>query len=108
MIKLTLTQGISSGYFWPVVDSNGDTADLTGWTAACQVRSKEDHASTLLTTLNVTNGDGGFAIQWTAEESLLWDFKSGYFDVVLIDPDGEPKQILVEGMVVVNKVVTNV
>ena len=108
MIKLTLTQGITTGYFWPIVDGSGSAVNLTGWTAKCQIRSDDDHNATLLAELDCTVGEGGVSVSWSVEDSLDWTFKNGFFDVILIDPDGVARQIVVEGMVVVNRVVTSV
>lgn len=108
MIKLILTQGISTGYYWPVVNDSGDTVDLTGWSAKCQVRANDNHLSELLAELDCVVANGGVSVVWTAEQSLLWDFDNGFFDIILIDPDDVARQILAEGVVVVNRVVTSV
>jgi len=104
---LTLTQGIDSGFAWPVVDEDGEPAVLTGYTAACQVRKAEHPTAPLLTTLTATVTGSDVAIQWTAEESLLWDWASGVADVVLSNAAGRPVQIVWAGQVRVDRVVTH-
>jgi hypothetical protein len=48
------------------------------------------------------------AVQWTAEQSLAWNFTSGRGDVILINPAGRPVQVIWQGTVSVDPVVTDV
>lgn len=110
MITLTLTQGIDSGYAWPITDADGQPADLTGWTAIAQVRERESPTSPLLHefTAAVDVAASRVTVSWTAEESLAWTAWSvGFFDVVLVDPDGRPVQVLAQGDVKVDRVVSH-
>lgn len=105
--SLVLQQGIASGYAWQIVDGDGQPADLTGWTVASQVRRSEDPGSALLHEFTASIVGSSVTIQWTAAESLLWTFTSGSYDVVLIDPDGVPRQVIAQGLVSVDRVVTH-
>lgn len=101
-------QGITVGYRYPLVDAEGLTADVTGWSAKCQIRVAEDHLSTLLFEPTCyIDDESGVVIEYTAEESLSWTWNKGYFDVVLVDPDGVPRQVLDSGTVKVDRIVTN-
>lgn len=107
MADLTIQQGITTGYSWPIVDADGQPADITGWTAQCQVRQFEAHTSSLLASLTATVEESTVVVRWTAEESLAWDWDKGWSDVLLIDPDGEPRLIVWQGRLVLDKVVTH-
>lgn len=107
-VTLTLRQGIDSGYAWELVDTDGNPADLTGWTARSQIRTHQDPTATLLheLTAEVDVPGSRVTVSWTAEESLGWEWRSGFFDVILTDPVGRPVQIVTQGRVEVDKVVT--
>ena len=85
---LILRQGVASGFVWPITDAAGAPADLTGYTARCQVRVREDPDAMLLAELTASVVGSTVVVQWTADESLLWDWPSGYSDVLLVDADG--------------------
>ena len=105
---LVLYQGITVGYRYPLVDGDGLPANVAGWSAKCQIRAAEDHLSTMLfePTCYIDN-ESVVVIEYTAEQSLDWDWDKGYFDVVLIDPFDVPRQILDSGKVRVDRIVTN-
>jgi len=104
---LILRQGVDGGFVWPIADAAGAPADLTGCTARCQVRVREDPAATLLAELTASVVGSTVVVQWTAEESLLWDWTSGYSDVLLIAPDGTPRQYIWQGILRLDKAVTH-
>jgi len=104
---LTLRQGVASGLVWPITDAAGAPADLTGYTARCQVRVREDPDAELLAELTASVVGSTVVVQWTAEESLLWDWTSGYSDVLLIAPDGTPRQYIWQGILRLDKAVTH-
>jgi len=106
MADLIAQQGIATGYSWPIVDADGQPADLTGWTAACQVRQQESPTSTLLAALAATLDGSSVVVSWTAAESLTWTWTDGWSDVLLIDPDGVPRLVVWQGRMVVDRVVT--
>lgn len=104
---LTLRQGVASGLVWPITDAAGAPADLTGYTARCHVRVREDPDARLLAELTASVVGSTVVVQWTAEESLLWDWPSGYSDVLLIDDTGTPRQYIWSGIARVDKAVTH-
>ena len=104
---LILQQGIDSGFAWEIVDGTGP-ADLTGYTAKGQVRKQESVTSPLLADLTCAVVGSSVAVQWTAEQSLAWNFTSGCGDVILINPAGRPVQVIWQGTVSVDPVVTDV
>jgi len=107
MSSIKLPQGIDSGYTWPIVDSVGAPAVLTGFTAAAKVRSEESHTSALLFEFTANVVGSNVVIQWTAEQSLAWEWASGYCDVILINNLARPIQVVWQGQVKVDKVVTD-
>ncbi len=107
-VQLTLAQGIASGFAWPMVDGAGAPAVLTGYTVKAQVRAAESTTSTLLFEFAAGVSGSSVTIQWTAAQSLTWSFRTGCFDVILISPAGVPVQIVAQGRVVVDPVVTAV
>ena len=109
MITLTLRQGVDAGYFWPIVDAAGQPFDLTGWSVIAQVRTAEGPTATLLHefTTGVLSDPPRVTVSWTAEESLAWAWKSGFFDVVLVSPEGRPVQVVSQGAVTVDRVVSH-
>ena len=105
---LVLYQGITVGYRYPLVDANGLPADATGWSAKCQIREAEDPSADLLfEPLTYIDNEGGVVIEYTAAQSLGWLWDKGFYDIILIDPQGVPRQILDSGKVRVDRVVTN-
>lgn len=104
--ELVLRQGVPSGWVLPILDSNGDPADLSGYTAKCQVRSREVFSAPLLAELTATVVGSTVVVQWTAEQSLLWDWTSGYSDILLLDSQGVARQYLWQGMVRMDRAVT--
>lgn len=104
---LILQQGIDSGFAWEIVDGT-EPADLTGYTAKGQVRKQESVTSPLLEDLTCAVVGSSVAVQWTAEQSLAWNFTSGRGDVILINPAGRPVQVIWQGTMSVDPVVTDV
>ena len=104
---LTLTQGVSTGYAWPIVDPAGTPADLTGYTARCQVRERDGVSSALLATLTAAVVGSSVTVSWTDTESRAWTWQYGYMDVVLRDADGDGRTIVWQGTVKVDPVVTD-
>lgn len=102
-------QGIDFAAHIPIVDADGDPADLTGYTAACQVRKLRDHTSELLGEMVAYCAGGDIVITQTAEISRGWTWKSGYFDVILIDPSGRPVEVIADegpGQITLRPVIT--
>lgn len=105
---LLLTQGIDTGYAWPIVDEDGQPADLTGWTVKAQVRERESAEAPLLFDFTTAIINHAAVISWTAAESLAWRWGRGYYDVLLVDPQGVPAQVIAQGQVTVDPVVTRI
>ena len=105
---LVFYQGITVGYRFPLTQPNGLPAETEGWSAKCQIRSAEDyHSKLLFEPTCFIDEESGIVVQYTAAESLEWKFKEGFYDIVLIDPEGVPRQIVDQGKIRVDKVVTN-
>ena len=104
---LVLTQGVDSGYAWPIVDGSGTPAELAGHTAICQVRRQEIPDGDLLAELTASVVGSAVAVTWNAEESMAWSWTDGWSDVVLIDAAGRPIRVVWQGRVLVDKVVSH-
>lgn len=109
MVTLKLTQGVDAGYFWPIVDAAGQPFDLTGWSVIAQVRAAKAPDAPLLHTFTtgVLAGPPRVTLSWTAEESLAWAWGSGYFDVILVSPEGRPVRVVSQGVALIDKVVSH-
>lgn len=104
---LALPQGIDSGYAWPIIDAEGAPAALIGYTAICQVRRSKAPDGELLAEMTAAVVGSAAAVSWTAEESLAWTWARGWADVVLIDGGGRPVQVVWQGQVLVDAVVSH-
>lgn len=104
---LTLTQGVRSGFAWPIVDTAGAPATLTGYTARAQVREQEHADSTLLATLTAEISGSSVVVSWGDVESRAWSFANGFMDVILRDETGEGRVIVWQGQVHVDQVITD-
>lgn len=93
MSILTIPQGTTWAAQWPVEDSEGVPVDVTGWTVRAQVRATIMSDFVLhewsTTAGNAEAGSGVVAIRVTPNESYVWAWRHGYFDVMLTSPDGE-------------------
>lgn len=105
--KLTIQQGVDSLISWPVEDDDSP-ANLTGYTAQMQVRSKMDSASDLLAVFNPTCSGANVNLHITAEQTYEFTWKRGYSTLVLIDPDGVPRDIVWSGVVTLSLIATRV
>lgn len=125
---LILRQGAPGALVFALAwDADSTPVDATGWTARCQIRAREDPMATLLAELEVSvvlqsaaslagavttfgllpDTDYWCAVaQWTAEESLLWDWPYGYSDVLLIDDTGTERDFAWAGILQMDKAVT--
>lgn len=109
---LILQQGINGGFRYPLVDSNGlppAQGSLAGWSTKCQIRLEQNVLSPLLFAFDsFIDDESGVVIQYTAAQSLAWTFDQGFYDIVLIDAEGIPRQIIDQGRIKVDKIVTEV
>lgn len=96
---LTFPQGVDYGEVWPV-DQNGTPANLMGWSAVCEVRDAPNGGGNLLHTFTCSIQENyKVAIQYTAEESLLWEWTFGFYDVKLVNGSDRPIGPLVRGTI---------
>lgn len=112
MANLTCKQGITTGFYWPIVDAatGQPPVSISNLAAKAQVRDDESPTGNLLFefTANVVQQGQNVCvvIQWTAEQSMGWGWTDGYGDVLLYR-DGEPVCIVWQGAVQVDLVVTH-
>ena len=113
MASVSFKQGITTGFYWPLVDPETGVApaSIDGLTAKMQVRAEESPTGALLfeplTQVRTVGDVVAVTVEWTAAQSLLWGWQDGFSDVILYS-DGEPIQVLWQGSVMVDPVVTNV
>jgi hypothetical protein len=89
----------------------GSPVDLTGWSARMQIRRRAEDPGPPL--LSLTDGDGitlggeagTIRIVIDADVSSAWTWRSGEYDLEMVDPDGKPWRKL-EGDVKVSPEVT--
>ena len=96
---LNWPQGVDYGELWPV-ETSGTPSNLTGWSVVCQVRDMPHGGGVLLHefTADVQDVYKVF-ISCTAEESLLWEWTFGFYDLKLVNPSGRPMPPLVRGTI---------
>lgn len=107
--RLTIPQGTSWEVRWPILNSSGVPADLTGWSPRAQARVKVTAAEILhewsvaLATIAII--DSAVAMMVTPETSSAWDWRSAVFDVELAHTDGRVIRIT-QGFIKVDPEVT--
>ena len=106
---LRISQGATFQLTIPVLDENGNPASLSGMTARGQIRA---HAAATTILHEWTMLDAGLAfdggnvvLSVPAATSSAWTFRTGSYDVELIDGDGDITR-LIEGHVIVHPEVT--
>lgn len=107
---LRVNQGESFRVTIPVLDENNDPVAVTGMTVRGQIRAW-DSAPTALYEWSPTAGNlavSGSNVFLTvpAAESSAWTFRSGVYDVEIVDPGTSATSRLVEGLVVVYPEIT--
>jgi hypothetical protein len=98
---IKIRRGVAFEVSWPLTDKDtGGVPDLTGWSAACEVRTDYDEGivtrfhsdSTLAWDGSITfDASGNMTLSLpSVKTAALNPLKRGRFDVVCIDPAGEP------------------
>lgn len=107
MTDLCPQRGVAGGVTWPIQDGDGDPVDLTGWTVKAQVRTDRRVSAALLLEMSVSIVGSSVVWLYGADESAGWPWESGFYDVILTDPDGVPRQVVDRGRVLCQPVVTD-
>lgn len=107
--SLTIQQGTTQGFLWPIVDTSGNPVDVTGWTARSQVRAIPT-AETVLHEWssaegNVELGPTGVILHVSPAASLAWTWTRGVYNVLLTDTTGNVYEIA-QGTVTVDPSIT--
>lgn len=91
------------------VDVEGTPYDFTGCIVRMQARAKHTSDDVLVqkTTVDasITTGAGYFDVEFTDEESALWDWRKAVYDVEIETPSGDVTRLL-EGTITVSPEVT--
>lgn len=106
---MRINQGETFQLAVPVLDANGNPVSLSGMTARGQVRAYA-RSGTALYEWSGTNGnlalDGNNVVLTVpAAASTAWIFRTGEWDLEIIDTDGNTTR-LVEGYVIVHPEIT--
>lgn len=110
-IDLTIEQGATFTLELLCEDANGDAIDLTGYSAAMDIKRSAAETSALLqlTTDNgriiITAATGSVLLYLTATETAALDWSRGVYDLELTSAGGDVTR-LAEGAVVVSANVT--
>ena len=109
--SLTLMQGIDSAVGWILTNEDGSAPEnVDELSVKIQVRKWESPNAPLLAELTTsvqTVDEEVIAIgQWTAEESLAWEWENGFLDVVLFR-SGRPVQVVDQCPVTLDFVVSH-
>lgn len=107
---LRINQGENFRLSIPVLDDNGDPVNVTGMTARGQIRSW-DSATTALyewssTAGNITVVGTQVILDVPPTTSTIWSWRTGVYDVELVDTGTSITTRLVEGVVVVHPEIT--
>jgi len=107
---LRINQGESLRLAIPVLDDNGSGVTVTGMTARAQIRSW-DSSDTVLHEWSTTAGNlslAGSQVILTVDPatSSAWTFRTGAWDLELVNPALSTTTRLVEGLVVVEPEIT--
>lgn len=112
MANLVCKQGISTGFYWPIVDAatGQNPTFVDELSAKAQVRDDESPNGELLfefpASVQTIGSVVAVVIQWTAAQSMAWTWTDGYGDILLYR-DNEPIAIVWQGTVQVDRVVTH-
>jgi hypothetical protein len=102
---LVIEQGSTFRRTIPVLNDAGVPIDLTDWTARGQIRRTygSEVAYDLVPCLTVADTDVELVIP--AADSSEWAWRSGVYDIEIVDVDGAPTRLL-QGTVTVSPEVT--
>jgi hypothetical protein len=94
---LVIEQGATSQYAWPVLDDEGLSLDLTGYTAKAQVRRSWDSTDVLH---EWDSGAGTILLQGSSvilvtapDTSLAWTWSRGVYDLLITATDGTVSRV---------------
>lgn len=106
---LTIPQGVTWGYAWPIVDQDAEPVDLTGWTVQAQIRASTESTAVLhewsTQDGSATVTGGMVTLLLTPAQSTPWQWFTGVYDVELTDTDGNVYRVS-QGRAVVSREVT--
>jgi hypothetical protein len=107
--QLSIPQGATWNFAWPIVTPEGEPVDLTGWSARAQVRPfiistdvLHEWSSEVDTILFQENR---LVLACTPSISSAWEWTEGVYDVEATDTDGAVWRVA-EGKVYVRPEVT--
>lgn len=104
---LEVDQGADFKKTFPVMDrgTNQPIESLVNWTVSGQIRDSTSRTATLLHTLDVSFTGSNLVLQISKEASSDWDWRVGWYDVEITDPDDKTVRFL-EGWVLVKPEMT--
>lgn len=107
MADLIIQQGTDSGYAWPILTSDGEPFDLSGYTARAQIRTRNGNKLHEFSTAlgNIVIALNQVILTWTAASTAAWDWDGGVYDLEIVSPLGAVRRID-HGWITVAKEVT--
>ena len=105
---LTIQQGIDSDIYWDITDANDQPADLTGFSAQMEVRTRMDPTSTLLQKFNPVCVNSRVLLKIDSEETYNFTWSRGKSTLVILDANGQPIDIVWSGSIKLSKIATRV
>lgn len=101
---LTIEQGTTWSHGWAVT-YNGTAIDAT-WTARGQIRERVSSTAVLYDLEPTVNADGSVVIGVDPATSSAWTWRSGVYDIEVVNDDGSVVLRIAEGRVSVAREVT--
>lgn len=92
-VDLVIEQGTTWGIAFPLLDEADQPADLTGWSARAQVRTKVGDSTVLYEWSsdggNIEVGNGRAILTVPPAVSSAWTWRKGVYDLELTSPSGD-------------------
>jgi hypothetical protein len=100
---LIVPRGVDWAIGWPVLDTNGASLDLTGWSAQAQARRRAADDEVLVAWSSVSPGgitllNSMVILGITAQQSASWDWDAAVYDVLLTSPTGQTSLVASGGI----------
>lgn len=110
VIPLRLNARVAADHPFQVVDANGALVAVgAGWSARAQIRETQGGATLLheFTGATVTVAGNTVTLHQLATDFATATWRTGYYDLLLTDPNGRPSRIA-EGPVVLSPATTRI
>jgi hypothetical protein len=92
IVEWRVRKGEDKDYLFTVRDANGETLNVTGWSARVQIRPSADSDTVLeewSSPDGVVTSAAGVTVTLTRAGTLDWSFYQAYYGILLTDPGGK-------------------